>query len=159
MWQWRTGWVGLVVAVAVCLGGGALSGLATASSVSSWYPSLARPSWTPPSAVFGPVWSILYLTMGIALWLVWRARPEGGGPETAAFAVQLALNLAWSVLFFGLRRPDLAFAEVLALWLAIVATIVVFWRASPVAGALLLPYLAWVSFATCLNGAFWRLNP
>jgi benzodiazapine receptor len=125
-----------------------------------WYAALVKPALTPPAWIFGPVWILLYAMMAIAAWLVWRIHGLTGalGP-LGLFVAQLALNALWSYLFFGLQRPGLAFLDIVALWLAILATLVAFWRAYPVAGLLLLPYLLWVSFATYLNFQFWRLNP
>lgn len=124
-----------------------------------WYASLAKPSWNPPSAVFAPVWSLLYVSMGVAAWLVWRqAGFEGAKLALGLFAGQLVLNALWSWLFFGLHRPDVAFVDIVALWLLILIVTVLFWRESRTAGALMLPYLAWVGFASCLNFAVWRLN-
>jgi tryptophan-rich sensory protein len=151
--------VGLVVAIAVCFGAAALGSVFTARSIPDWYATLAKPSWTPPGAVFGPVWTLLYLSMAVAAWLVWREQELAGKAlPLGLFAVQLVLNAAWSVIFFGLQRPGAAFAEIVILWLAILATLVTFWRVSPVAGALLVPYQAWVTFAAALNFAIWRLN-
>jgi tryptophan-rich sensory protein len=125
-----------------------------------WYAALTKPTWTPPGALIGRVWSVLYTMMAVAAWLVWKKgglaaqrRPLG------IFALQLALNAAWTPLFFGLRRPDLAFAEILLLWLAIVWTILAFRRVDRLAASLLWPYLGWVSFAAVLNGTLWRMNP
>jgi len=153
--------VRLVVSLALPLAVGALSGLATARSVTDWYPALAKPPFNPPSWVFGPVWTALYLMMGAALYLVWREGAQRPEVRTAIllFAVQLALNGLWSVLFFGVRSPALAFAEILLLWSAIGVTVWLFWRLVPAAGVLLLPYWLWVSFAALLNGSIWRLNP
>jgi benzodiazapine receptor len=125
-----------------------------------WYAGLVKPALTPPPWVFGPVWTLLYLMMGIAAWLVWRKQGLAGalGP-LGLFLLQLALNALWSYLFFGLQRPGLAFLDIVTLWLAILAALVAFWRVYPLAGLLLLPYLLWVSFATYLNFQFWRLNP
>ncbi|MBM3495793.1 MAG: tryptophan-rich sensory protein [Armatimonadetes bacterium] len=124
-----------------------------------WYAALRKPAWTPPSWLFGPVWTALYLAMAVAAWLVWR---EGGVRVQALplglFAVQLALNGAWSWLFFGLQRPGAALVDTVALFALIVATAMAFRPVSPVAAALLLPYLGWVGFATALNGALWWLN-
>lgn len=150
----------LVISLAAPLAVGALSGLATAGSVTVWYPTLAKPPFNPPAWVFGPVWTALYLTMGVALYLVWRAgwsRPE---VHTAVllFGVQLVLNGLWSVMFFGLRSPALALAEILLLWAAIVATARAFRRVVPAAGMLMVPYVAWVTFAAVLNGSIWWLN-
>jgi translocator protein len=125
----------------------------------AWYAALEQPSWAPPDWVFGPVWTALYFSMGLAAWLVWRRRGlDAPWGAHGIYAVQLVLNGMWSWIFFGLQRPGLAFAEILVLWLAIVATVVAFGRVRPLAGGLLLPYLAWVSFAAALNGTIWRLN-
>jgi benzodiazapine receptor len=149
--------VGLVLSVLVCFAAAGLGSVWTAKSVGTWYQALEKPSWNPPNWLFGPVWSVLYLLMGIALWLVWRRTGLVAAP-IGIFAVQLVLNAAWSGLFFGLQNPGAAFAEIVVLWVAIVATIVAFWRITPVAGILLLPYIAWVSFAGALNFTIWRLN-
>jgi tryptophan-rich sensory protein len=124
-----------------------------------WYASLAKPAWTPPSAVFGPVWTALYVLMGVAAWLVWRKAGFSGAPAALGlFGAQLALNALWSYLFFGARLPGAAFAEIVVLWLVILATTIAFWRVRPAAGALLIPYLIWVGFASGLNLQLWRLN-
>ncbi|MDR3691853.1 MAG: tryptophan-rich sensory protein [Fimbriimonas sp.] len=141
-----------------CLSIGALGGYWTGTSVRTWYVDLRKPSWNPPSWVFAPMWTLLYLLMGTSGWIVWR-HEAFDTLAGALFLAQLALNLSWSWFFFLKRRPDLAFAEVLLLWLAIAVTLVAFWRVDPFAGALLLPYLAWVTFASALNGAVARLNP
>jgi tryptophan-rich sensory protein len=139
---------------------GAIGSLTTMDGVRTWYPGLAKPPWTPPGGIFGPVWTTLYLMMGVALLQVWRRdrrRPEVQ-LALGAFAIQLALNGAWSWIFFGRRQIGLAFAEILVLHVAIVATIAAFARVSRPAAWLLVPYLAWVTFAAVLNGAIWRLN-
>ncbi len=124
-----------------------------------WYAGLAKPSWTPPSAVFAPVWLSLYALMGVAAWLVWRrAGFAGAGPALGLFLGQLVLNALWSYLFFGLHRPGTAFLEIVVLWLLILAVAVLFGRESRAAGVMLVPYLAWVGFAAALNFAIWRLN-
>ena len=124
-----------------------------------WYLELAKPAWTPPGWLFGPVWFVLYVTIGVAAWLVWRRARFGDAPVAwIAWGAQLVLNGAWSWIFFGLRAPGPALIEIVVLWLAILATILAFRRLRPVAAALLLPYLAWVGFATALNAAIWRLN-
>ena len=150
----------LLIALAVPLAVGGLSGFATSAGVATWYPSLVKPSFNPPAWVFGPVWTALYLMMGVAVFLVWRLGIGAEGVRAALllFAVQLVLNGAWSLLFFGLRSPAWAFVEIVALWLAIGATAWLFWRVLPAAGLLLLPYWAWVSFAAVLNGSIWSLN-
>jgi benzodiazapine receptor len=124
-----------------------------------WYASLVKPSWTPPGAVFGPVWTILYALMGVAAWWVWRLLGfRKAGAALGLFLVHLGLNGLWSYLFFGLHRPDLAFLDIVVLWAAILLTLVMFWRRAVPAGVLMLPYLVWVTFASCLNFAVWRLN-
>ncbi|GAP62823.1 MAG: tryptophan-rich sensory protein [Ardenticatenia bacterium] len=150
----------LVLALLAPFTAAALGGFATARNVKTWYPTLRKPRWNPPAWLFGPVWTLLYTAMGIASWLVWQKRPNAPETKTAltVYGAQLGLNALWSVLFFGLRRPAWAFAEIVALWLAIVETIRRFWAIDSRAGALLLPYLAWSSFAAILNATIWRLN-
>jgi tryptophan-rich sensory protein len=145
-----------VAFVALCFGTAALGNTATARSVLEWYPGLRKPPWTPPNWVFGPVWTVLYGMMAVAGWLAWR--DERSRTTTLVFLLQLLLNGAWSWLFFGLRRPDLALVGVVLLWLAIVATITAFWKISRLAVILFVPYLAWVTFAAFLNRAVVRLN-
>lgn len=124
-----------------------------------WYGQLRRPAWTPPGYLFGPVWSFLYLTMGVAAWLVWKRGGYRAAPVALTlFLIQLAFNGLWSWLFFGLQRPGLAFVDIALLWSAIVATTLAFWRQSALAGILLIPYLLWVAFAAALNFSIWRLN-
>jgi len=148
--------VGLLVSILVSFVPAAVGGRFLPGE---WYRALDKPPWTPPGWVFGPAWTLLYLSMGVAAWLVWRERLGSRALlPLALFGAQLVLNGLWSWLFFGLRRPDLALADIVALWLAIAATIVAFWGVRPVAGALLLPYLAWVTFATALNADIWRRN-
>jgi tryptophan-rich sensory protein len=148
--------LGLVAFVVLCFGTAALGNTATERSVLEWYPTLQKPSWTPPNWIFGPIWTVLYGMMAVAGWLAWR--DERSRSTTVVFLVQLLLNGAWSWLFFGLRRPDLAFAGVVLLWLAILATIAAFWKISRLAVILFVPYLAWVTFAAYLNLAVVRLN-
>lgn len=130
----------------------------TMGSLGSWYAGLAKPSWNPPGWVFGPVWSALYTMMAVAGWLVWQRGGSQSRLPLRWFAIQLALNVGWSALFFGLQRPGLAFFEILVLWVAIAATLLTSWRVSRTAGILLAPYLLWVGFATILNFTIWRLN-
>jgi translocator protein len=141
------------------LAGGFVSSL-LAPTRSSWYDALKKPAWNPPGWLFGPVWSLLYLTMGVASYLVFRQRAS---PQRtlalAIFYTQLIINLAWSPIFFGMRKPAVAFAVILVLWLLIVATVITFYKVQKVAALLLLPYLAWVTFATVLNKAIVSLNP
>lgn len=137
----------------------ALGGWVTASSVGTWYLTLEKPSFNPPNWIFAPVWSALYLMIAIAGWRAWRG---SSGPRRqlalTAYAVQLALNLSWSFVFFGARLIGPALAVIAVLLVAIIANAFIFWRIDRAAGALLLPYAAWVSFATVLNAALWRLN-
>lgn len=123
-----------------------------------WYAALAKPAWTPPSWVFGPVWTLLYVLMGVAAWLVWDRHRNAARGALTLFVLQLIVNAAWSWLFFGLRSPAVAFAGIVLLWALILATVIAFRRLRPPAAALLLPYLAWVTFAAALNFAIWRLN-
>ena len=148
--------LGFVVA---CLAVGGLGALATSNSVATWYPTLRKPDWTPPAWVFGPVWTTLYAAMGTAAWVVWK-RGGFAGQRVALsfFLAQLLFNALWSPLFFGMHHPGLAFADIALLWLALLGTVAAFWKARPLAGALLVPYLAWVTFASMLNFILWRLN-
>lgn len=151
--------VGLIIFIAICFGAAGLGAIATTSSVSGWYQTLAKPSWTPPAWLFGPVWSALYLMMAVAAWLVWRRRGlKGSSAAMTWFGLQLALNSLWSIIFFGLNQPGWAFVEIIFLWLAIAATLMAFRRISTAGAWLLVPYLAWSTFAACLNFAIWRLN-
>jgi tryptophan-rich sensory protein len=151
--------LGLVGWVALCFAAAAVGGYASASA-GSFYAELARPEWAPPGSVFGPVWTVLYLLQAIAAWLVWRAAGFGGARVALGlFVVQLAVNALWSWLFFAWREGALAFGEVVVLWVLIVATTVTFWRVRPLAGALMVPYLLWVTFATVLTFAVWQMNP
>jgi tryptophan-rich sensory protein len=152
----------LVLCVGICLGVGALGSLfATGTDLSHWYVQLNKPSFNPPNWVFGPVWTVLYVLMGVAAFLVWR---RGLGRRDVRlglwlFAVQLGLNFVWTPLFFGCHRIGTAFVDLVLLWLAILAVITTFHRVSMPAAICLYPYLGWVSFATSLNGSLWRLNP
>ena len=125
----------------------------------AWYESLLKPAWTPPNWLFPVAWSILYLMIAVSGWLVWReAGLMGAGPAMILYLLQLLLNAAWSWLFFGLHRMDLAMIDIVALWVAIAATVIVFYGIRPLAGILLLPYLAWVGYAAALNFAVWQAN-
>ncbi|MDQ3855777.1 MAG: tryptophan-rich sensory protein [Chloroflexota bacterium] len=150
----------LLASIAVCQAAGGVGVVFTSESVRTWYPTLRKPSFNPPSWVFGPVWTILYLLMGISLFLTRRARQEGRQPATAVpvFAVQLVLNSLWSFLFFRLRSPGAALVEIVILWAAIALTVRATYKLSKVAALLLLPYLLWTSFAAALNFSIWRLN-
>jgi benzodiazapine receptor len=147
----------LLAFIAVCLGVGALGGAVTATSVGTWYQQLNKPSFNPPDWVFGPVWTALYIAMVVAAWRVWRAQGLTRLPLTL-FAAQLALNLGWSILFFGMRQIGLALIEIAVLFMAIVSTASVFRRTDRAAALLLVPYLTWVAYAAMLNWVIWRLN-
>ncbi len=139
-------WIGLVVFIVVCLGAGGLGAIATTPEIEGWYQTIDKPSWNPPDYVFGPVWTTLFVMMAVAAWMVWK--PEGFQPAAmplTLFAIQLALNVAWSWIFFGMHQPGWALVEIVVLWLAIVATTVAFFRCSKLAGWLMVPYLAWES--------------
>ncbi len=126
----------------------------------SFYSQLAQPTWAPPSSLFGPVWTVLYALMAIAAWLVWRSGGFHANRIALSFFLgQLALNALWSWLFFAWHLGALSFADIVLLWVLIVATLVSFWRVRPLAGALLIPYLLWVGFASVLNYSVWQLNP
>jgi len=151
----------ILTVVVTCLAIGYLSGTVTRESILTWYPSLIKPSFNPPNWVFAPVWSTLYAMMGVAAGLVWdRIDYEREIVKKALvfFAIQLALNALWSYLFFGLHNPMLAGIEIIILWLMIFETYSQFVKINKIAGYLLLPYLAWVSFAAVLNGSIWWLN-
>ena len=155
----RTRWIGLVIFIAVCLGAGGLGAIATTPEIEGWYRTIEKPSWNPPDWIFGPVWTTLFILMAVAAWFVWRSAGfAAAAMPLTLFAVQLVLNIAWSWIFFGLHQPGWAFAEIVLLWLAIAATTATFFRSSPLAGWLMLPYLAWVSFAAVLNFTIWRMN-
>ncbi len=155
----RSHLLGLVGWLALSFAASAIGAVASLQA-QAYYGTLAQPAWAPPSWLFGPVWTALYAMMAIAAWLVWR---EGGfrvnRVALALFLIQLALNALWSWLFFAFHLGAVAFADIVVLWLVIVATLVAFWRARPLAGALLVPYVLWVSFAAALNYAIWQLNP
>lgn len=151
--------IGLVGWLLVTFAAAAVGGLASANS-GEFYRELVRPSWAPPGWLFGPVWSVLYAIMGIAAWFVWRAQGFTGARQALLiFIGQLVANALWTWLFFVWRLGGAAFVEILILWGLILVTTILFWRVSRIAGALLIPYLAWVSFAAALTLSTWRLNP
>jgi benzodiazapine receptor len=153
--------VRLVVSIVVCQVAGGLGAIFTTPAIPTWYASLNKPPFNPPNWVFFPVWTTLYTLMGIAAFLVWR-RGLGERPVRVAlgiFGIQLVLNTAWSIIFFGLYSLFGAVIAIIFLWIAILINILTFWRISKVAGALLIPYIMWVSFAAILNISIWMLNP
>ena len=150
----------LIIAIVVCELAGGIGSLVTISAIPTWYAALAKPALNPPSWIFGPVWTTLYLLMGIAAFLVWK---QGWGRRDvrkalAVFGLQLVLNAVWSIIFFGLHSPLWALVDLVAMWLAIVWTMTLFYRISKPAMWLLLPYVLWVSFAAYLNYSIWILN-
>jgi len=152
-------WIALALFLLASFSAAAIGGYATFDPVRTWYPSLVRPAWNPPAALFGPVWTLLYTAMSFAAWRIWLRRELAGArPALWLFCASLGLNALWSVLFFGCRQPGWALLEVLLLWVCLVMLQFRFARLDPVAGWLWAPYLAWVSFATALNAAIWRLN-
>ncbi len=144
--------------IVLCLGGGLIIGLLTGPQPDGWYAALEKPDFNPPSALFAPVWTVLYCLIAICGWLVWLAVGFRDVQAWSAFAAQLVLNFAWSFIFFNCQMLALATGEIILLLLAVVWTIVEFWRVQKIAAILLLPYLAWVSFATVLTTSIWRLN-
>ncbi len=157
MKSWR--WLPLALFFLLTFLAAGIGGFATSTSVETWYPTLRKPSWSPPNAVFGPVWTVLYISMAVAAWRVWRI----GSAEEARltfrlYGAQLGLNALWSVLFFGLRQPGAALVDVIVLWFVLLRLFLRFRNRDRVAGWLWLPYLLWVSFAAVLNAAVWQLN-
>jgi tryptophan-rich sensory protein len=151
----------LLLCVLLCLGAGGAGSFFTTPSIGTWYALLQKPEFTPPNWLFGPVWTVLYIMMGIALYIVWQKRSRWHRGKVAAyrwFGVQLGLNVMWSVVFFGLHSLSGGLVVIVCLWLAIAATIREFGKKAPMAAWLLVPYLIWVSYASFLNFSFWRLN-
>jgi benzodiazapine receptor len=151
----------LVVAVLICLVAGLIGSFFTINSVNTWYATIQKPSFNPPNWVFGPVWTALYILMGLSAYLVWM---KGWGRKDvrsalAVFGLQLVLNVLWSVIFFGAKQLFYSFVEIAFLWLSIVLTILLFYKISKNAALLLVPYLLWVSFAAFLNYSVWQMNP
>ena len=151
----------IAVVLMTCLVVGYLSGMVTRDSITTWYPKLVKPSFNPPNWIFAPVWTILYIMMGVAGGMVWNRMEQDAENVKKAFMffiIQLALNAIWSLLFFYLHNPFLSLIEIVLLWLLIFETYTQFKKIDKVAGMLLVPYLAWVSFAMVLNGSIWWLN-
>ena len=150
----------LLISIIGCELIGILSGVISASGVTAWFLTLRKPSWNPPSWLFGPVWTILYCLMGIAWYLIWKSNADTNQKKTAfrLFAFQLLLNFFWSILFFKFHQPFYAFIEIIFMLLAIILTMNSFYAVSKTATWLLVPYLLWVSFATFLNFTIWTLN-
>jgi tryptophan-rich sensory protein len=147
----------LLVFVLIAQAAGAAASLVTVPAVASWFPILIKPGFQPPDWLFAPVWVVLYLLMAVAAWRVWRLRGLRNAP-LVLYAIQLALNFAWSFIFFGAHRIGLALIEIATLFVFVVATAIAFWRNDRWAGAMMLPYIAWAGFAVALNAAIFRLN-
>jgi tryptophan-rich sensory protein len=156
----RREWPALAVFLLICFGIAGLGGAFTSAGLGPWYDSLRKPEWNPPKWVFGPVWTLLYALMAVAAWHVWRRRESPPAQVgLRLFAVQLVLNLGWTIVFFWFRSPGWAFLEILVLWGAIAATLASFWRVRRTAGLLMVPYLLWVTFAMILNATISSMNP
>jgi translocator protein len=152
-------WIGLILFLLGCFSVAGLGSLATTPEIPTWYATLRKPAWNPPNWLFGPVWTALYAAMAIAAWIVWKRTGWGGSNDALwLFVIQLALNLAWSFIFFRFHSPRWAFVEIVALWIAIAATLAKFAGISRASAMLLAPYLAWVTYAAALNFAIWRMN-
>jgi len=160
--QPRRSWFALIGFMAASFGAGAIGSWATLANVRAWYPLLNKPAWNPPSWIFGPVWTVLYILMGVSIWRVWRSGHSEGACSTRGLVIgyfaQVAINGLWSILFFGLKQPGWALVDISVLWGLLVWLQWGLWRVDRLAGALWLPYLLWVSFATVLNTAIVRLN-
>jgi len=150
----------LIISIAIPVAVGATARFFTRTGVESWYQIINKPSWNPPSVIFGPVWTTLYIIMGIALFLVWKSDASKALKKAAItlFAVQLVLNFFWSFIFFSQQQPGWALVEIIAMWFAILLTIFAFAKVNKTAAWLLVPYISWVSFATILNYTIWKLN-
>jgi translocator protein len=149
----------LIISIAAPLAVGAVAGIFTAKAIPTWYTTLNAPSFNPPNWVFGPMWTLLYVLMGVSLFMVWNAEP-GKARDIAMliFGVQLVLNFAWSFLFFYFKELGWALVEIIAMWISIVVMLIAFYQVRPLAAYINIPYLLWVSFATALNAAYFKLN-
>ena len=155
--------IGLIVSILICFACAGIGSAATTPNLADWFANLKKPTWNPPNWVFAPVWTTLFAMMAVAAWLVWRNAWQNAGWRTSWlalswFGIQLALNVGWSILFFGCQQPGFALIEIVLLWLAIAITASLFARHSKLAAGLMVPYLCWVSFASVLNFAIWSLN-
>jgi benzodiazapine receptor len=148
----------LIASIAICLIVGFLGSIFTTKSIPAWYKKLKKPSFNPPNWIFGPVWTTLYVLMGISFYIVWNKNAVGSNVAIIIFLIQLFLNFLWSLLFFGLKKPFYAFIEIVVLWILILINIIYFFRIAPVSAYLLIPYIFWVSFAAILNYKIFRLN-
>jgi translocator protein len=152
-------WIKFIVSILMCQAAGVIGSLFTVKSIPTWYAALNKPSFNPPGWIFGPVWIFLYILMGISFYLIWiKSDVSNFGLLLSLFVFQLVLNSFWSIIFFGLKSPGFAFAEIIFLWIAILFCVILFFPVSKTASVLLIPYLLWVSFASVLNFAIWKLN-
>lgn len=152
-------WLLLLICIAIPLASGLLTGLATTDSISMWYSTIQKPSFNPPNYLFGPVWTVLYILMGISLYMILQTpKSDMRSKSIVLFAIQLILNLSWSFIFFIAQSPLAALIIIALLWIAIVMMMIYFHKITPKASYLQIPYLLWVSFATVLNAAIWYLN-
>jgi translocator protein len=149
----------LAICIALPLIVGSISGIATSGNINTWHATLNKPVFNPPNYLFGPVWTVLYLLMGISLFMIWRS-PSGDlrNYALAIFSIQLVLNFAWSFIFFHFKQTGWAFMEIILIWISVLAMIIIFYRINRTAAFLQIPYILWVSFASVLNGAIWWLN-
>ena len=153
-------YIKLLISIVVCLAIGGVSGYFTANEIPTWYATLNKPSFNPPNGIFAPVWSTLYILMAISFWLIWKSNTESSTKNRAMtfFVIQLILNFFWSIIFFSLHQLGFALVEIILMWMFILFSIVSFYPISKIASYLLIPYLLWVSFASVLNFAIWKLN-
>jgi translocator protein len=152
-------WIKLIVSLLICQLAGVIGSLFTASSIPTWYATLNKPSFNPPNWIFAPVWISLYVLMGISFYLIWiKSDIPNFGLLMSVFIFQLVLNAFWTIIFFGLKSPLFAFIEIVVLWIAILFCIILFYKVSKISSVLLIPYILWVSFASILNFALWKLN-
>jgi tryptophan-rich sensory protein len=148
-----------ILAVLFTLVFGGLGGIVTSNEITNWYAGLHKPSFNPPNYLFGPVWTLLYFLMGISLYLIWKQLPSPSKTKSIIlFFIQFGLNFCWSFIFFKFHKPGFAFAEIILMWIFILLTILSFSKLNKTAAWLLVPYIAWVSFATLLNYSIWQLN-
>jgi translocator protein len=149
----------IIICIALPLIVGSVSGIATSGNITTWYATLHKPVFNPPNYLFGPVWTLLYILMGISLYLIWRS-PSGDARNyaLAIFGIQLVLNFTWSFIFFSFKQTGWAFFEIILIWVCILAMIIIFHRINKTAAIIQVPYLIWVSFASVLNGSIWWLN-
>jgi len=149
----------LLISILIVFSFGFIGSFFTTSSITNWYAFINKPLFSPPNWIFGPVWTLLYILMGVSAFLIWQKRDNlKTKPALIFYGIQLILNALWSIIFFGMHNPGLALLEIVILWLFILITLIKFYKINKTAGLLFIPYLAWVSFASILNYAIWMLN-